>query len=116
MEKVIYPSDLDGDAAANAVVRGVETASHALHNGIDKVAEPARRALDTASSTAHETIDKIAGSATSTADRFSEQTRRITEAPGRAIESTKSWVQDKPLEAVGAALALGFIFGRLTSR
>ena len=32
-----------------------------------------------------------------------------------AVESSKSWIQDKPLEAVGMALALGFIIGRLTA-
>lgn len=116
MEKVIYPTTSASDDPANPVVRGVEGASSALHAGIDKVAEPARRAVDSASSTAHKAVDKIASSATSTADRFSEQTRRVTEAPEKALEFTKSWVQDKPLEAVGAALALGFIIGRLTSR
>jgi ElaB/YqjD/DUF883 family membrane-anchored ribosome-binding protein len=116
MEKINYPSTSASDDAGSAVVRGLEGASSALHAGIDKVVEPARRAVDSASSTAHKTVDKIASSATHTADRFSEQTRRVTEAPEKALEFTKSWVQDKPLEAVGAALALGFIIGRLTSR
>lgn len=116
MEKVIYPSGLDGNNASNPVMRGVESASSALHSGIDKVAEPARQAIDSASSGAHNAVNKIANRANSTASRFSEQTRRFTEAPGQAVEYTKSWVQDKPLEAVGAALAFGFILGRLTSR
>lgn len=100
----------------NAVTRGVDSAGAALHSSIDHVADPARDAVDNLSSAAHSTVDKLAGAANSTADRFSEQTRRITEAPSRAIECSKSWIQDKPLEAVGAALALGFILGRLTSR
>ena len=100
----------------NVVTRGVDTAGAALHSGIDKVADPARSAVDNLSSAAHSTVDKLASSANNTADRFSDQTRRLTEAPGRAVEFSKSWVKDKPLEAVGVALAFGFLVGRLTSR
>ena len=116
METTTYPSNMDGVNAGNAVLRGVETASSALHSGIDKVAEPARNAVDSASAGAHDAVNKIASRASSTASRFTEQTRRFTEAPGHAVEYTKSWVQDKPLEALGAALALGFILGRITAR
>lgn len=88
----------------------------ALHSTIDKVADPARHAVDRLSSAAHESVDRLTSTASDTANKFSEQTRRITEAPMRAVDASRSWVQDKPLEAVGAALALGFIIGRLTGR
>lgn len=107
---------VSNDSATNAVHRGVDSAGAALHSGIDKVAEPAREAVERFSTAAHGTVDKIANSASNTADRFSDQTRRLTEAPSRALACSKSWVQDKPVEAVAAALALGFIVGRLTSR
>jgi ElaB/YqjD/DUF883 family membrane-anchored ribosome-binding protein len=113
MEKTSAYSDGNG---AGAVQRGVESAGDALHNGIDKVADPARHAIDSMSSTAHETVDKLATSASHTASRFADQAHRLTDAPAKALACSKSWVQDKPLEAVGAALALGFILGRLTSR
>ena len=106
---------VDGNGAG-AVQRGVESAGDALHSGIDRVVDPARHAIDSMSSTAHSTIDKLATSASHTAHRFADQTKRLTEAPVKAFESSKSWVQEKPLEAVGAALAVGFILGRLTSR
>ena len=113
MEKTSTYTDGNG---AGAVQRGVESAGDALHSGIDKVVDPARHAIDSMSSTAHEAVDKLATSAGQTASRFADQTRRLTEAPAKALESSKSWVQEKPLEAVGAALALGFILGRLTAR
>jgi ElaB/YqjD/DUF883 family membrane-anchored ribosome-binding protein len=89
----------------NPLQRGVESAGAALHSGIDKVTEPARNAVDRASSAAHQGVDKLTGGASHVAD-----------APGRALEASRSWVQERPLEAVGAALALGFILGRLTAR
>jgi ElaB/YqjD/DUF883 family membrane-anchored ribosome-binding protein len=94
----------------------VDSANASLHSTIDKAARPLHSTVDRVSTAAHETVDKLASSASHVADRFSDQTRRVTEAPSRAVDYSKSWVQERPLEAVGAALALGFILGRLTSR
>ena len=109
-------SNTDHDSSTNAVHKGVDSAGAVLHSGIDKVSEPVRAAVDRLSTSAHSTVDKIASSATDTADRFLDQTRRVTEAPSQALTYSKSWVQDNPLEAVAAALALGFILGRMTGR
>ena len=88
-----------------------ESAGASLHTTIDKAARPLHSTVDRVSSAAHETVDKIASSASHVADRFSDQTRRVTEAPSQAIDFSKSWVQERPFEAVGAALAIGFILG-----
>jgi len=102
--------------SANVVQRGVESAGAALHQGIDKLAEPARSTVESLSATAHQTVDSLAGSAGNVADRFADETRRIAEAPGKALEYSKTCIQDRPFESIGIALALGFIFGRLTAR
>lgn len=94
----------------------VDSAGASLHASIDKAARPLHSTVDRVSTAAHETVDKLASSASHVADRFSDQTRRVTEAPSQALEFSRSWVQERPLEAVGAALAVGFILGRLTSR
>ncbi|CAN5325097.1 hypothetical protein BH10PSE16_BH10PSE16_39180 [soil metagenome] len=113
----IFGTSGSSDATeAGAVQRGVESAGSALHSTIDKVADPARDTVNRASTAAHETVDKLASGATHVADRFSEEATWVAEAPRRALDCSKSWVQDKPLEAVGVALALGFIIGRLTAR
>lgn len=117
MEKLSSFQDTTGGSASpDAVQRGVDSAGTAMHSSIDKVADPARRTVDRLSSAAHETVDKFANTARQTANRFSDQTRRMTEAPGRALEYSKSWVHDKPLEAVGAALAVGFVLGWVSAR
>lgn len=109
-------SESTGESAVNAVHRGVDSAGASLHSTIDKVANPARNAVDRLSGAAHESVDKLASTAGNTADRFADQTRKVAEAPQRALDCSKGWVQDKPLEAVGVALAIGFIIGRLTGR
>ncbi len=100
---------------ANAVQRGVDSAGSALHSTIDMVVDPARNTVNRVSTAAHETVDKLASEATHVADRFSDQARWVSEAPSHAVDCTKSWIQDKPLEAVGMALVFGFIVGRLTA-
>lgn len=103
-------------SSANAVQRGVESAGAALHQGIEKLSEPARSTVDSLSASAHHTVDSLAGSAGHVADRFADETRKISEAPGKALGYAKTCIQDRPLEAVGIALAIGFVFGRLTAR
>ena len=110
------PGFAGSSPAADPAGSSVDAAGAALHTTIEKIARPAHGTVDRMSNAAHETVDKLASSVNHVADRFSDQTRFVTEAPSRAIEFSKSWVQDKPLEAVGAALAIGFILGRLTSR
>lgn len=102
--------------ASSGLGGSVESAGASLHTSIDNAARPLHSTVDRVSTVAHETVDKLASSASQAANRFSDQTRRVTEAPSQAIEFSKSWVQERPLEAVGAALAVGFILGRLTSR
>ncbi|MFZ2294257.1 MAG: hypothetical protein WAW46_04395 [Polaromonas sp.] len=111
------PNSNSGNSPSDSSVRrGVDSAGAALHSTIDKVADPARSTVERVSAAAHETVDKLASGATHAADRFSGQAHWVSEAPGRALECSKSWVQEKPLEAVGLALAIGFVLGRLTAR
>ena len=104
------------NSTPDAVQRGVDSAGSALHSTIDKVADPARNTVDRVATAAHETVDKLASNASHVAERFSDQAHWVSETPNRVMETSKTWVQDKPLEAVAAALALGFILGRLTAR
>lgn len=114
MDKTTAPPG--NSANDNPLQRGVESAGGVLHSGIEKVADPARNAVERASSAAHQGVDKLASGASHVADRFADRTRLVSEASGRALEVSRSWVQERPLEAVGAALALGFVLGRLTAR
>lgn len=112
-----YPS---GDhtsfpADSGALKRGVESAGSVLHSSIDKMIDPALDTVGRVTDVAHEAVNRLSSGATHVADRVSVQAARVSEASGRAVESSKSWIQDKPLEAVGMALALGFIIGRLTA-
>ena len=116
MENSPFPTSSSNETSGSAMARGVGSAGDALHSGINKVADPARQAVDRLSSAAHDTVEKVASSASQTASLLAEKTRFVTEVPVKMYESSRDWVKDRPMEAVGAALAIGFIFGRLTAR
>ncbi|MCX7257012.1 MAG: hypothetical protein NTZ64_09805 [Polaromonas sp.] len=80
---------------------------------IDGAADSTHEAVGHLSSTVHKTVDKLADGAARAMDKLSSQHQWIKEAPPRALASSKSWIQDKPLETVGIALAVGYAVGRL---
>ena len=49
-------------------------------------------------------------------DRMAELAGRYSEKQSQAMEASKTMVKDKPMMAIGAALAFGLLIGRLTSR
>lgn len=109
----VLTDTISADNSSNPLQAGVNTASEALHSTIDKVTDPTLSSVSRFADAAHQTVDKLASSATQAVDRFSDDARRVKAAPSEALEYSKSWVQEKPLEAVGAALAIGFLIGRL---
>jgi ElaB/YqjD/DUF883 family membrane-anchored ribosome-binding protein len=102
-------------AGDSALLRGVHQASSTLHETIDKVAEPARNGVDRAATAAHHTVDQLAQGASSVADKVTDRAQRLGDAPLRALDCSKTYIQDHPLQSVGAALLLGLVVGRLSA-
>ena len=80
---------------------------------MERAADSTQEVVGRLSSTVHQTVDKLADGAARAVDKLSSQHQWIKEAPPRALASSKSWIQDKPLETVGIALAVGYAVGRL---
>lgn len=76
--------------------------------------EQARHAVERASATAHQTVDRLANRASRLAGSLDEKTRKLTDAPLRAWETSRTQVQDHPMQAIAASLVIGFLLGRLT--
>jgi ElaB/YqjD/DUF883 family membrane-anchored ribosome-binding protein len=107
---------LTGLATDSSLQRGVNQVGTALHNSIDKMADPTRSAIDRASSSAHETVDKLASKAEQAAQAVEDRRRRMAEAPNRAMDQARDYVVANPLRAVGTALAVGYVLGWLHRR
>lgn len=106
---------LDADGMPGTLNAGADLNSADVQSTVNKVATPAHDAVDRFSSVAHQAVDKLASGVTSVTGRVSDQARKLSDTAPRVMETSKSWVQEKPLEAVGIALAVGYIMGRLRS-
>ena len=102
-------------SAENALLRSVNQAGNSLHDSIDKATQPAHSTVDRAASMAHSTVDKLASGANTVAGKVSEHAHLLTDVPMQAVDYSKAYIKDHPLQAVGGALLLGYVFGRLTA-
>ncbi len=92
-----------------------ERLSSAAHDTVNKLADSARPAVERLASGAHQTVDRIASAAAATAARLGNQTEQLNAARARARQVCSTYVQEKPLAALGIAVVAGFLLGRLLS-
>lgn len=120
MDNTPFPrqSDLTGRSSPSGMSQGrdpSETGSAGLGSTYTTGSgEQAQHAVERASATAHQTVDRLASGASRWADRLDEKTRKLTDAPMRAWETSRTQVQDHPMQAIAASLVIGFLLGRLT--
>ena len=94
-------------------VGGMASRAHeALDTAVDKVAPSVNRMVGKA----HETIDRLADRAAPAADSVGAAMREASDRTVRLGEACANSVRAQPLLAVGSALAIGYVLGRLMSR
>lgn len=93
--------------------RSVRQVGDTLHDTIEKVAEPAHSAVNRVSSSAHQGVDKVASTVQAAAGKVDQQARRVREIPHQAADHARDYVRIRPLQAIGAAFAIGWLMGRL---
>ena len=99
----------------SALLRGVNQAGSSLHDSIDKATQPLHTTVDRAAGVVHSTVDKLANGASAVAGKVSEHAHLLKDVPLQAVDYSKAYIKDHPMQAVGGALLIGYIFGRLTS-
>jgi ElaB/YqjD/DUF883 family membrane-anchored ribosome-binding protein len=72
--------------------------------------DAATATVDKIASGAHQAVDRIASAATSAASQFGVKGEDLMVAKDRVVE----YVRNKPVTALGIALAAGFIIARIT--
>lgn len=93
---------------------------------VDSVAERTRNTVDRAAQTAHEAIDRLAakagpmierlsGTASTTAESLRARADHFGELEDEWLESARSYVREKPLQAMAIAVVAGLVLGKLTS-
>mgnify|MGYP003394868758 CR=1 FL=1 len=62
----------------------------------------------------HTTVDRAASVAHSAADQVTRKTDQWMHTQDRLLSSTREYIREQPMTAVGIALAVGFLLSRIT--
>ena len=80
----------------------------------ERLAEQASAGLARLSDTAQQTMGRVSEYASQAASRLSDRGEALMQS--RAVESTRSYVREHPVAAIGIAIAVGLLISKLTSR
>ena len=72
--------------------------------------------IERMSQSAHEAIDKAASVASDYASRVSAKGEQLMSMPQDWAEAARDYVREKPFQALGIALAAGYLLHLITSR
>jgi ElaB/YqjD/DUF883 family membrane-anchored ribosome-binding protein len=72
--------------------------------------------VDRLSQSAHDAVDKAASVASTYAERFSSKGDELMQMQEDWMDSARDYVREKPLQALGIALAAGYLLHMITRR
>jgi ElaB/YqjD/DUF883 family membrane-anchored ribosome-binding protein len=107
---------LKGDTmelSSDSVERKANQAHIAVDSAAAKATERAAPAIDRAAQAAHQTVDKVAQAAAPAADWINQNAEQLKQQQEALLEGCRGYVRERPLVAVGVALAAGYLVGRL---
>ena len=84
-----------------------------VRDGASTAAAKAASAIDSARSTAHGAVDNVADRASAAVDWTAARISSATDAPNRYVDAGADYIRARPYVAVGIALAVGYVVGRL---
>lgn len=77
-------------------------------------ADQAASTLNRASERVHQTVDRVTSAATSSLQQLGVNSEEWLAMKDRAMESTRGYVRENPMMALGIALAVGILLARIT--
>ena len=81
----------------------------------DNVAERATSAITSARDSVRGSVDAVAARADAVSRRVSEGIESVRRGPNDLLDAGAEYIRARPYAVVGAALALGYLVGRLRS-
>ncbi len=102
------------EQTSNPMERKTNQAHQAIDMAATKAAEKAAPTIDRVAQAAHQTVDKVAQAAAPAADWISDNAEQLRRQQEQLLEGARSYVRDRPLVAVGVALAAGYLIGRMS--
>lgn len=91
----------------------VDRAAEQVKSAADRVATQATDSIASAKSAVTETVNTIAERTHAASDWASHKIDAVTEAPSALVESGAEYIKARPYTAIGIAVAVGYVLGRL---
>jgi ElaB/YqjD/DUF883 family membrane-anchored ribosome-binding protein len=91
----------------------IDSVAEQARSAVDRVAERATGAVNTAKASIHQKVDTVADRANAASQWASDRVDAAKKAPTDALEAGAEYIRARPYAAVGAALALGYLIGKL---
>lgn len=103
MEPLSNPMPTSTPSTSDASAGTVDRAAQAAHHTIDRVAAKAGPALD-----------KLRSVAASASDSLHAKASDVSHMPEQWAQSSRSYIRENPLTAVGLGLVVGILLGKLS--
>lgn len=82
----------------------------------EHVREQAQSGISRMSDSAHQAVDRVSAAAHQTADRLTARGQEWMSSGNEWMESTRIYVREHPMAAVGMAIAAGYLLSRILGR
>jgi ElaB/YqjD/DUF883 family membrane-anchored ribosome-binding protein len=102
------------ELTSNTVERKASLAHETVDAAAAKAGEKAAPAIDRVARAAHDTVDKVAQAAGPAADWLNQNAEQLKRQQQELVDGCRSYIRERPLIAIGVALAAGYLAGRLT--
>jgi len=91
----------------------VDAAANSMSGTARDLAGKVQPTMDRAKQAAHQTVDRMADAAAPAAQWINDNAEQLMQQQEQLLASTRSYVRDRPLAALGIAIAAGYIVGRI---
>jgi ElaB/YqjD/DUF883 family membrane-anchored ribosome-binding protein len=75
-----------------------------------------QQTVDRLSQSAHQAVDRAASAAAAYAERFGDKGEELMQMPQDWLETARDYVRENPMQAVGIAVAAGYLLSILMRR
>ena len=91
----------------------VQPAATNARASVERTAETTSEAIESVKASVHSAVDSVADKAAAASHWASETVNTAKKAPSDLIASGAEYIRSRPYVAVGAALCVGYLIGKL---
>ena len=89
--------------------------SSTVRSAAEALADKAHSGIDGLTSTVHDAVNRGTGTAATAVDSLAANGRQLLESGEKWMDATLGYVRERPVAALGVALAAGYLLSRILS-